>query len=99
MSPGHWFTIQRIGHKYPDGIEVTDFLITYRAIENSNFEFSSYGHQSMMQFCTIFSDIFKVEKKSPDPRHVLGLFLAQTEVQLTMTMNCLEDLDSGLKKF
>ena len=67
--------------KYPDGIEVTDFLTTYRASENSNFEFSNYGCQSMMQFCTIFSDIFKVEKKSPDPRHDWVLFPAQTEVQ------------------
>ena len=66
---------------YPDGIEVTDFLTTYRASENSNFEFSNYGCQSMMQFCTIFTDIFKVEKKSPDPRHDWVLFPAQTEVQ------------------
>ena len=47
----------------------------------------------MMQFCTIFCDIFKVEKKSPDPRDDWLLFPAQTEVMQSDRQNFKDNQD------
>ena len=55
----------------------------------------------MMQFCAIFCDIFKVEKKSPDPRADWLLFPAQTEVMASdrqKNLQVSEETQKNLKK-